>query len=295
MRFLRVICNILLFIFIFLTASVIQITVYDIYAIQSEDVDGIHVISPSTDDVSVLDSVGFWTADIGASFSTEAKYRVRNWADSNWWKSCTGFIDKGIDIFSGVVKPIILPISEVNAVKNYYGLSINDFTKHLAKYNYETDEDLNNALYELYILFDRGYGDDVMTVGENPIEISEYEYTGKYLDSDIEFNEKEYGHWVAENKKLYNHNWKLIKYNNPIYTQYFEKFVDYDEKTGARHIESAAIVLYYQFLVSIVISIIFVIKYPITLLQYNVAGKKKKSKGRRHNLTETSDIDLLDD
>ena len=39
----------------------------------------------------------------------------------------------------------------------------------------------------------------------------------------IEITNAEYGRWVAKNKKLYNHVWKLQKYNSSEYSKYYIK------------------------------------------------------------------------
>ena len=86
-----------------------------------------------------------------------------------------------------------------------------------------------------------------------------------------------YNKWVRKNKKLYNTNWKLTKYNNKSYDRYFSKFI-IESETGERHIKVATVVLYYTQIVSLIISLVFVIKYPIFIGQGRVVGRKKKEK-----------------
>lgn len=271
MKVLRFFCNVLLFFAVLIGISLVQIGVYDICASQSDDVSGIHILAPDDESVAYFDSYTFWAEDIGTGFKQPAKYRVRNWVGADWWKKGMGWLDTGIDFAIAAVKPIVVPIAQVNAVKNYYGYDINHFDEYSLKYVYGSEEAYNNALYEVYVIFDKGYG-DAMTVGENPVAIQDYTYTGSY---EGDGNECDYARWVAKNKQLYNNIWKLEKYNCGTYDKYFKKFISVDG--DVRHIKTAAVVLYYQQYVSIVIALIFVIKYPINFLQGRYTGKESKN------------------
>lgn len=266
MKFLRFICNVFLFFGVLIGISLVQIGVYDICAAQSDDVDGIHILAPNEEDVAYFDSYAFWAEDIGTGFKQPAKYRIRNWASAGWWKKGMAWADYGLDFLIAAVKPVVVPVAQTNAVKNYYGYTINHFDEYSLKYVYESEEAYNNALYEVYVIFDMGYG-DAMTCGETPVPIENWNYTGSY---EGDGNEVDYARWVNKNKKLYNNIWKLEKYNSGSYDKYYTKFVD--EEDGVRHIKTATIVLYYQQYVSIVIALIFVIKYPISLGQHRTEG-----------------------
>ena len=78
---------------------------------------------------------------------------------------------------------------------------------------------------------------------------------------------------------MYNTLWKLKKYNEPEYDKYFTKFIQTTEN-GDKYIKPAAIVLYYQQLVAIVIALIFIIKYPVALLQTRAVSKGRKKSGK---------------
>lgn len=270
MRILRVICNILLFFAVLMSISLVQIGVYDLTAAQSDDVNAIHLLSPDDESVAYFDTYAFWAEDIGENFKQPAKYRVRNWVNANWWKKGMAWLDVGIDAVVAAIKPVVVPIAQVNAIKNYHGYTINDFDDYFLKYVYTSETEYNNALYECYVIFEKGYG-MAMTAGENPIPISEYEYSGSYIGDGGEID---YARWLQKNKQLYNNIWKLQKYNSKTYDKYFSKFIE--EQDGVRHIKVAAVVLYYQQYVSIILAFIFVIKYPITLGQIRIEGKKRR-------------------
>ena len=63
---------------------------------------------------------------------------------------------------------------------NYYGYDINHFNEYFKKYVFSTDEELNNALYEMYVIFGKGYGEAYAVGFESPVKIQDYEYTGAY-------------------------------------------------------------------------------------------------------------------
>ena len=100
-----------------------------------------------------------------------------------------------------------------------------------------------------------------------------------------DLTETDFAKWVRNNKELYNHNWKLTKYNCGSYNTYFTKFIMVDND-GTRHIKPAVIALYYQQYVAIIIAFVFVRKYPINFVQgkyegNDMTGKKKRGFFRR--------------
>lgn len=280
MRFLRFLCNVLMFIAICIGISVTQVCLYNVTALQSENIPEIQLSASEETDIAYFDNYSFWAEDIGENLKMPAKYRIRNWASWKWWKNGMGWADKALDTVIAVAKPIIVPVAEVNAVNNYFGYDINDFERYLL-IEYETDEALNNALYEVYVIYDKGYG-EAYTVGENSMPIEEYSYTGSLEIKDS--IDVEYARWVKRNGRLYNTLWKLTKYNSETYDKYFKKFIDHEVVVGEdgkveyvnRHIKTAVTVMYYQQFVSLIISLIFVIKYPIALGQGRFVGRRRR-------------------
>lgn len=275
MRLLRILCNVLLCFTICFAVSLIQIGVYDISAAQSPNVEGIHLTSGDDEYVAYFDSYAFWGTDLSTNYQQDAKYRVRNWFNWAWWKKGMAWADYVVDFSVATVKPLVVPIAQVNAVSVYYGIDINnDNLEKDILLEYDNIDDANNALYELYFILDKGYGDktSVYTFGDNPILLSDYVYSGERnsLDDPV----VEYARWADENKTMYNHNWKLIKYNCGKYDHYFSKFISVDEY-GTRNIKTAVVVLYYQQTVSMILAIIFTCKYPINFFQGRVEGKVK--------------------
>ena len=265
MRFVRILVNILYFLVLLCGISMTQIAVYDVFAAQSSDITAVHVIPQDNERVAYFDSYGFWGTDIKTGLSHEPKYRVRSifggWNGMKW-------ADVALDFCIATVKPVAVPIAQVNGLKNFHGKTINseEYEEYIV-YKYGSEEEANNALYELYVIFDEGYG-EAETIDGRPIE--EWEYTGKWETGD------KYSKWVRKNKKLYNVNWKLTKYNDEAYDRDYEKFIIDDGDT--RHIKTATVVLYYTQSVSLVLATVFIIKYPIFLGQGRMVGRKKKNK-----------------
>jgi len=219
MKALRILCNCLLLITVVIGISLVQIAVYDALAVQSSDVKAIHIAAPTDDSVAYADSYGFWFYDIKTNLGQEAKYRIRNWVGAKWWKSGMEWADKGVDVIAGVFKPIFVPIAQINAVMRFYGHNINEFDEYFLTV-YKDAEAYNNALYEQFVIFANFVGvgaksDTIRTVGENPVLIEDYVYTGDWNPS--ENTEYDYGRWIVLNKQLYNNTWKLNKYNQAGY------------------------------------------------------------------------------
>ena len=279
MKFLRFLCNLLMFIALTVGISIIQIGLYNLTALQSENISEIKLSASEETDIAYFDNYSFWAEDIGENLKSEPKYRIRNWSSWSWWKKGMGWADKSLDFVIAVVKPIAVPVAQVNAVNNYYGYDINDFEEYLLA-EYETEEKLNNALYEVYVIYEMGYA-EAYTVGENRVPISEYHYTGSEKVEDEQ--SVEYARWVKRNGKLYNTIWKLKKYNSETYDKYFKKFIDYNtvvNEDGSvdytnRHIKTPVTVMYYQQFVSLIIALAFCLKYPIALGQMKIVGKGK--------------------
>lgn len=276
MKFLRFIVNLLFFVIIFIGISVLQVGVYDVVAAQSPDVYAIHIASGNEESVDYLDGFGFWGTDIKTSYEQEPKYRVRNWFSWNWWKKGMKWADSATDITIATVKPIFVPIAQVNALKNYYGKSITDENIKAAMDKKYSEDELNNALYELYVIYNEGYGECKIIVNGVEINISEYSYDSEKLielDAAIEKNgkEQEYARWVKNNKVLFNQTWKLKKYNCGAYDKYAKKFL-----TPDGHIKTAVITLYYQQFVSLILALVFIVKYPINLFQARIEAKRRK-------------------
>ena len=139
MKFLRFLCNLLMFIAVTIGISVVQVGLYDLTALQSENIPEIKISADDESDIAYFDNYAFWAEDIKANLEQPAKYRIRNWASWSWWKKGMAWADKGLDTVIAVVKPIVVPVAQVNAINNYYGYDINDFEKYLSAH-YETEE-----------------------------------------------------------------------------------------------------------------------------------------------------------
>lgn len=281
MKILRIICNIFLFIAVSISISLVQVGLFNMTAIQSKDIQEIKISSSQDSEISYFDNYVFWAEDIGENLKQPAKYRIRNWFNWKWWKKGMGWADSALDTTIAIIKPIIVPIAQVNAINNYYGYDLDDFYEYLMEY-YENDTELNNALYEVYVIFNRGYGETILSFGENREDIGFYNYTGEINKLSEDFNfEIEYARWVKRNGKLYNTIWKLNKYNGEDYNKYFKKFITHDVVDGEfvnRHIKTPVVVLYYQQFVSLILSLAFVIKYPISFVTGRYIGRKNTEK-----------------
>ena len=304
MKFLRFLCNFLMFFAVTFAVSCVQVGLFDVVAAQSPDVKAIHIVPVNDTAVAYLDSYAFSFEDIKENYKQEPKYRIRNWASANWWKKGMKWADVALDATIATFKPVVVPIAQVNAVMNYHGYSINQYNSDLIK-KYGNYKSANDALYQLYEVFDMGYGECHMIGSDGmstPDLISAWEtsYYERLAAGNVDVHSKDiefyndpsilageslycqYSRWVSRNKPLYNNNWKLQKYNASVYKKYFKKFISYSEVVNEdgevigytdRHIKAATTVLYYQQYVAIIVSLVFVIKFPINFVSGRYEGK----------------------
>ena len=183
MRFLRFLCNFLLFLIVALGISMVQMVAYDAIAAQSNDVLAVHILPQDENHVAIYDNYSFTATDIKVGIQQNPKYRIRSicngWEGMRWADTC-------LDVVIASVKPVVVPVAQLNALKNYHGSTINDedFETYLLS-AYESEAELNNALYEAYVIYDEGYG-EAYTV-DGTMRIEEYTYTGEY-DSEISYS-----------------------------------------------------------------------------------------------------------
>lgn len=273
MKFLRFICNFLLYIVTMAAICLVQVGGYDLVACQDNygldketSVEVINVI-PSEDHVEFIDTFTFWATDISTGVHTPAKYRIRSWGNG-WWAKNMGWADTALDTVIAVGKPIFVPIAQVNALKDYY---ITDDYTIVDIYKKAGIDDAQ--IYEMYVVFaDYTYDSDEIREYISDYDYSSYEGT-HYETGD----ETQYLSWVKEHGNAFNVDWKIQKYNQEAYKKYFRKFI-YSNGEGVRTIKSSIINLYYIQLASAILALIFVIKYPVSLLQLKYENGKKRRK-----------------
>jgi hypothetical protein len=106
------------------------------------------------------------------------------------------------------------------------------------------------------------------------VEMPSFEYYS--LNSDV--SKDAYGAWVREHKSIYNNLWKINKYNNGLYDKYLSKFIHVDDD-GDRTLKATSTVLCLSFYISIILSIFFVIKFPINFFQGRYTGRRLREDG----------------
>ena len=318
MKFLRGLCNILLFIFSTIFICFVQVGAYDIIASQDNfglDKGGettVEIISiiPDENKTEFIDSFKFWATDISTGVKTQPKYRIRSWGNE-WWAEHTKWADIALDAVIASVKPIFVPVAQANAIKDYYLTENYDINSVYHRPD-GTDLATDAELYEAYVLFNQfTYTDsselvasdktssifdlDYSTLNSDYFVFKEDEY---YLnDTKIgsledlkEYCSSEYHYiqWLKKHKTVYNIDWKLQKYNNPAYEKFFRKFIHQSSIkdssgtfTEIRTIKSSVVALYYIQIVSMILGLIFTIKYPVSLLQLKYEGSRKKRKAAK--------------
>jgi hypothetical protein len=287
MRFLRVIVNIGLCLFLIVALLFAQALVFDLLSLQSPEVDPMLPVG-GEEQIGIMDLFGLWGTDIGANLVQPAKYRVRNWIDARWWVGATGWLDKAIDVVVGVTKPVVVPIAQINAIQTYTDRTIVDFIENdeLIKIiqvegKYASIDDLCRDIYDYYAnIRPSEMTPEIYAALEARLGYLAEDYdtiTGKSNADDATYNS-----WVRKDghSAIYNNIWKINKYNSTeAYHKYLVKFVSIDEDSGHRDLKATSVVLCLTFYISIIFAIIFTIKYPIALAQGRFVGRKRKANG----------------
>lgn len=318
MKFLRWLCNVLLFIFMTVVISVVQIGGYDLVAsednfgLNKEGGSSIEVITvlPDSEKVEFIDTFKFWATDISTGVKTQPKYRIRNWG-SGWWSKNMKWADIALDATTAVFKPVFTPIAQVNAIKDYY---LTDAYTINTVYHYNGNNVVSDdELYEMYVLFsDYTFGEntDEVVKTSNGELVKDFNYAAssdenkffKEADGIYYYDDKAIGDfedlkeycqdelnymtWVKAHAKAYNIDWKLQKYNQEAYAKYYKKFIYTEvlkDSEGniikeSRVIKSSIVVLYFIQLTSVILALIFTIKYPVSLLQLKYENGRKRRK-----------------
>ena len=115
-----------------------QALVYDLISVQAtDDLSPILPIGSEDGQIGILDIFALQGDDLIVNLKQPPKYRVRTWFGVDWWYKGTGWLDKIIDVTVGAVKPLVVPVAQINAIKNYTGRTMADFIN---------DDDLFNLL-----------------------------------------------------------------------------------------------------------------------------------------------------
>lgn len=291
----------------------------DNFGLDKNNGSSIEVINviPSDNSAEFIDTFKFWGTDISTGVKTNAKYRIRSWGDWDWWSSHMKWADVALDSTIAVTKPIFAPIAQVNAMKDYY--LTENYTINSVYHHGETEFATDSELYELYVFFtDFSYGDASISnevVSKDGTIISSYQYAlsqdsnkffsvsadGTYYRGNTEIgdfsdalqycsDELHFIDWLKEHKTVYNMDWKLQKYNQQAYSRYFKKFIHVEllkdsagRITEVRTIKSSVVTLYYIQLTSMLIALVFTIKYPVSLLQLKYESGRKKHRAAKED------------
>ena len=317
MKLLRGFLNVLLCIVMAIVITLAQMGIFGLIAAQSKKVDGVHITTTS-ENVSYWDAYGFWGTSVATACNEikeeGPKYRVRNWFSWSWWKDGTKFIDTGIDYVVAVIKPVIVPIAEIDSLATYKNQSMNTllltpvFDDENNVVGYELSESVVKAyktkklayaqLYEYFICYntveitseiwdvvktgmlENGYNTTDAIKSENTAKLTIANYLGDATPGTDGKTSADYGRWVRNNSTVYNHVYKLHKYNSESYDPYVKKFLIETQNADGTYsyiIKTPAVVLYSMIYISLILAIAFVICYPVALIQAKITGKRQKN------------------
>jgi hypothetical protein len=288
MKALRVLVNTVFCLFLIVVILLTQALVFDLLSVQSSDVDPILPVGDE-ESVGILDLFTLWGTDIGTNVGLSvhggAKYRVRNWFNTKWWRGGTGWVDVCVDLVAGIVKPVVVPIAQINAIERYTGRTMADFILDddlVFVIQKEGDYASKEAVYDDLLHYYTAIHPSEFTVEiynafvEKGVISTEIPYESYKSASDV--SKDVYEEWIRDHKAVYNNLWKLTKYNNGSYNKYLNKFVHIDDD-GDRLIKSTAVVLCLSFYISIILAIFFVIRFPINFFQGRYTGRCLREDG----------------
>lgn len=263
MKFVRFLLNSLMFCgVLFITFLGSYFTSWALTAQTGETHAQIAIVNNSENNkVSYQDAITFWGTEIGENFKNDPKYRSRNWFGWEWWKDYPGYgLDYATDIIVGVVSPVVVPLWNVNQVKEYY---IEDFYYDS---NYET------VPLESTIPYIKEYHaaeiDKRKGTGYTELALNAFEVTLMSSDAEVFMS---YDQWVDEYPTVYEYMFRTAKYNvvnedgRKAYENIYNKFIS--TINGERIINTGVYILYLNIYIDIAFSLWVVIQYPIRLKQ----------------------------
>ena len=155
MRILRFILNCMLFVVVAITLTFAQLVIFGFSAAQSKRVDAVQISPSESDEVAFFDAFGFWGTDLAEGCKQPSKYRIRNWISWGWWKQGMEWADIALDKSIAAIKPIVVPLAQVNALADYYGMTADDLLLNETRDginedllgNYSSEEILRQQMY----------------------------------------------------------------------------------------------------------------------------------------------------
>jgi len=292
MKFVKLILNLIMFVFVLLLTWVAAFAVQWVLCVQTGNADNGYVpVSIKEDSVGYNDAFGYLGTSVQANYATYGndeyqyytfkyeveegqpektitadvrgpKYRCRNWFSWNWWKNSLGlWLDYGVDAVASVSAPIILPTSNIQQLQKYYGKQLYEFRDEINTNSKQTYGDTGLTYYEVAIA----------KLSEALLTDSEYTYAK----------------WVDDYTLMYNYMFKIAKYNAtmevtnendelevvPVYESYYNKFIGSDGQP-----KTSIYLLYYTIILSLIISLWIVHQYPVVTTQ-NEFGEVEVSGG----------------
>jgi hypothetical protein len=263
MRFLRAIANIFLFAFVMFATQLIGVGAYNLVAIQDNNYSNVGTAeaitltySSTSDRVSYWQFYTFWIDDINVSEHQEPHYSVRNWVNNGNWKKGMKWADITNNAVAGVAKSTFAPISDVASI-GYFKDIVWDAT--------DPDQKVIDYISEK---------DTKATKADIIESIKNLDVEDPSFNSSLDY----------EVFKCY---LKVVKYNDEIYGKY-SNFYNVDKTTGEIiDVKTSVYVLYAIYYLSIIVAIVFISKYPVTLIQARIVGKHHHGHEDDHNVATT--------
>lgn len=252
MGIVKVIVYMLLSIVTLFVVCLAQVGVYSALTSQTKDNEArIYFVSDASDEnVSYIDAFRFWGTDLKTNFEHEPKYRVRNWLPWDWWKNSMVVLDYPVDVVVGAVKPIILPMTQVNEMNKYFDPESDMNSTSYYEWGLELVENERYQTIEDAIDDKKGAGYTELAVNEMLVRVA---------NGDITFSA-----WVDEYDIVYTEIFRLIKYNQvdsagkKIYADMYYKFINEDGD-----IKTAVYVMYFQIYISVILTIYILTQIPL--------------------------------
>lgn len=274
MKFFRFLLNSGLFILVFFGVQLISIIGYNAVAIQTSDS---KVIIPvvqlsQTDRVSQFDAYEFIAVDLATNYVKDdsVKFRIRSLINAEWWIKGMKWADYALDGVIALAKPVLVPVAQVDNLKEYRDIEGRDFIENLEliySKSYPTNADVK-LKEDLIRLGEVRYDDLVKYNLLTDVEV----YVGEVIIKQEVVTELEFAKFADKSPKVYNEFWKVQKYNHKFYDNIHLRLIEDDT------VRVETLVLFTIQYVSLISAIIFVRLYPVTLIQARITGRKRKNK-----------------
>lgn len=300
MKLISKVLNLIMWVVAFCLATVAEMGVWDLVALQS-GTQGTITLDPTSENVSYFDTFKFWGEDLKSSVTREPRYAVQGWFGSpEWWQKGMKWADKAVECVVGAVVPAVAPTYEINEMSKYCDFSCAGYSLVESGAEYgnsgftvpkKNGTEESATVYWNSVLDYSGDVSDFASLMESMISKTDEATVDLWKVGSDKALVRSISVSTSNNptssvtgldmgdqssRQFYNMICKITKYNSPEYVGWMRKF--YKTSTdasgnvafvlgsdGKPEMKGSVIGLYFQFYMALIFAILFVYENPIVV------------------------------